>query len=96
MDTSKHTPGPWEVRVTNGRDAPAFHVAAPVLRAGGREDSIMRGDFCRSEADAALIAAAPELLAALRLAQDILAGHAPHTVGDEHQIAAALAKAGAA
>ena len=61
MNTAKHTPGPWELKACSGGpgEEPGIWVEA-----NGRP--LMRGDFCRSEADANLIAAAPELLAALR------------------------------
>lgn len=69
---ASHTPGPWEVKACNGRlgAEPGLYI-----QAGGR--NLMRGEFCRSEADANLIAAAPNLLAALnraRFALDFLSG----------------------
>ena len=93
MDTSTHTPGTWHVAMHN--EPQTYPAGAAYVAEVWAHDGEQPVAIATDSADASLIAAAPELLAALRLAQDILAGHAPHTVGDEHQIAAALAKAGA-
>lgn len=96
MTTPKHTPGPWLfgggcVETDGSPHSDRRTVIAQMISARYAGTVTAPGEC---EANGRLIAAAPDLLAALRLAQDILAGHAPHTVGDEHQIAAALAKAG--
>jgi hypothetical protein len=63
---SKHTPGPWHV--ANG------------VQIRGQRDQIARVWMMRNgegSANARLIAAAPEMLAALRLAQEWLQGSEP-------------------
>jgi hypothetical protein len=64
---SQHTPGPWEVKAVNGNPG---EYGLYIVDANGND--LMRGDFCRSDADANLIAAAPDMLAALREAQQTL------------------------
>ncbi len=53
---SAHTPGPWAIFYDNG-----INVIIPAMRDGTIADMI------RGDADAYLIAAAPEMLAALKL-----------------------------
>ena len=81
------TPGPWEpvshlVRTVRGSDGNGGYLVAecPVYNKHRAND-------------ARLIAAAPELLAALIEARDALFSVAPVTDGLEHQINAAIAKA---
>ena len=98
MDTSNHTPGPWTQLAYGGAvdgDPERIEIRSTVCNIVVAEIECHHETVTDSSADARLIAAAPELLAALHLAQAILNKHAPHTVGDDHQIAAALAKAGA-
>jgi hypothetical protein len=57
MDT-KHTPGPWEVQVFDGR--------IEVVDASGAVVLVFRNASAETLANARLIAAAPELLEALR------------------------------
>lgn len=60
--TQKHTPGPWEYEV-HGR---ARHmISAPEDRCGGYIIASMSNEAPCREANARLIAAAPDLLAAL-------------------------------
>lgn len=54
----KHTPGPWAVEDING---------VPHVYAKGREEAVAR--IVSGDADARLIAAAPELLEALKKVQ---------------------------
>lgn len=73
--------------------------------ASGVDITYPRGTVCHMTAgygqtqasDAAFIVTAcnahDDLVAALRLAQEIIDGYRPHTVGDDMQIRAALAKA---
>lgn len=64
--TTKHTPGPWET----SRDAvPAGHVQITVYAAA---DGQRVATAFREEANARLIAAAPDLLAAMEEALDAL------------------------
>jgi len=62
--TNKHTPGPWEV---SKHATPEYAPQYGVYTGNGNDFAIVNGD--NATADAALIAAAPELLAAL---QDML------------------------
>lgn len=73
---SGHTPGPWSLR---HRPSGPWTVYVPAMSDSGRERFyngiwIHQGD---NEADARLIAAAPELLEALKLAQDWLSTDDP-------------------
>jgi len=93
MAQSKHTPGPWR---TGGNELSAFNVYGPT------------GDLiaqCLSTANARLIAAAPELLAALQMALPALEwcdkqwANSPqrgHGVNVLHVVKATIAKAEAA
>jgi hypothetical protein len=89
---NKHTPGPWEVFYKAKYDE--WHVSVPMsegnMRWGLFDDGVRSEN---PEADARLIAAAPELLEALKLAQSII-GH-PDDAHSRH-IAAVIAKAEAA
>ena len=89
---SKHTPGPWTIT----RDEENYvHIsgnwvnfARVVVRFRGDKQ-----DYKTGLANARLIAAAPDMLAALKDARDALFDRAPITVGLEAQINAAIAKA---
>lgn len=83
MNTAaKHTPGPWEaVGFTIEAECNGIVVAdvrGPDRRARGKE---WREDMDYCQGNARLIAAAPELLAALQLAEAFMAGFE----GDELQ-----------
>lgn len=94
MSEPKWTPGPWAVETRDkktwvvaycGDDDPWF-VCNPELYIGpGKTD--------RAPANAHLIAAAPDLYAALDAARIILAEHEPHPLPVLAQALAALAKA---
>lgn len=62
MSNAKHTPGPWEVR---GRGLTEIGT-----RRHGRVAEVWFSDRERGKADAHLIAAAPELLAACEMIRD--------------------------
>lgn len=64
---SRHTPGPWTVRTLENFGFNVVHYI------GGDKFDIARVAKCGNEADARLIAAAPELLEALEYARGILA-----------------------
>lgn len=68
MDT-QHTPGPWTIRPYNFDNVRGAHGVFPEGRRIPICHSIMGGDLEEADANAALIAAAPELLAALRAAE---------------------------
>ena len=88
MTITKHTSGPWSLEfahvMQNGQKYWQVHDGL---------DAICCNQFCyatNNEANARLIAAAPDLLEALKLARDII-GH-PDDAGSKI-IAAAIAKA---
>lgn len=84
---SQHTPGPWLVRKTGGAGWPEQRGFA--IDFNEAQEQVV--DFVYEEADAYLIAAAPELLAALELC----AGLAAHRMTDDEwrQVQATIAKA---
>lgn len=95
----KHTPGPWEVR--KGRTLLHVVGAQPVCEISVSANHVHEdapGDkalyIARQEANARLIAAAPELLEALKKAEQMLKskGYTP-AVLKVHGITAAIAKA---
>ena len=92
-----HTPGPWDfVNGTSDGNIPAFYV-----RCGNRgiahliiEERDTRYETAHTEANARLIAAAPDLLEALKAAADYIAATIGHRGGDIMEAAdAAIARA---
>ena len=77
MTDVKHTPGPWTVSCIRLTTAPAFGPDIRLLEVGPSEDRLALVYFDMKtglgQADARLIAAAPDLLAALKTADDYLA-----------------------
>jgi hypothetical protein len=69
MSEQKHTPGPWVARKVGGQGFPG-QVGYAIDYNADQEQVV---DFVYEEADALLIAAAPDLLAALKYALDALA-----------------------
>jgi hypothetical protein len=63
--SGQHTPGPWEWDDTVWSYDPE-QQAPWLIQAGGRMDRVLGGQITCNEADARLIAAAPELLDALK------------------------------
>mgnify|MGYP001558852063 FL=1 len=74
--STKHTPGPWKYQKPRGHQHAIdrkYEVVAPIN--GGGESVIVgehTGVDCLNEANARLIAAAPDLLAALQAIEDSL------------------------
>lgn len=64
MSAPKHTPGPWRVGISKHT---VYQVAAPELRIALCSDLEEKGGREAEKANARLIAAAPDLLEALRL-----------------------------
>ena len=92
-----HTPGPWHLIGRTGRgDNGAFVLAEmdeEYVRANASEDdSLMDAANERYEANAALICAAPALLAALDLALDALYDYGDSSVIRDVEAALALAR----
>ena len=84
---TQHTPGPW---VTSKGAYGALHVGPAKLEHPGREAAQYAADrgrdlLAQREADAALIAAAPDMLAAL---QDIMAESSRDD--DDHDVIATI------
>lgn len=86
MTAPKHTPGPWEL--TTVEPGAEWHVSAPDMRcrAGswtslavvyGQEDEWEEDMREEGRANSRLVAAAPDLLAALQGFLDYHSGHAP-------------------
>jgi len=69
MSEQKHTPGPWIARQVGGPGFPG-QIGYAIDFNADQEQVV---DFVYEEADAHLIAAAPDLLAALRYALEALA-----------------------
>lgn len=92
MSTTKHTPGPWEAEVRTP-------IGITYVWQGGTENAIAKvyaGVIEDAEANARLIAAAPELLDALqsllaRVSSDIIANQCWHE--EQRAARAAIAKA---
>ena len=102
--TTKHFPGPWEFvpKLTGSENHKGFFVRAEKAARNGKWAlaEVQPGDDNGKlgEANARLIAAAPEMLAALRKAAVLLAGtclHAPELQPHEtyEAVNAAIAKA---
>lgn len=91
MSEQKHTPGPWEV-IREGRQT--MHLSIQTSDEG-QKVTLARvyvwGD--EKEANARLIAAAPELLAALQFARSVIKSGEGWTMVCEEFINAAIAKA---
>lgn len=62
VSMSAHTPGPWAV----GAEVASARFGGPSIRGGGATVAVVISGNGRADANAALIAAAPDLLAALR------------------------------
>lgn len=76
--SSKHTPGPWEAYVNNSQGYALGVMVCSGGRAGGNENLCdirdphgFEGGVAEAEANARLVAAAPDLLAALNELYDI-------------------------
>lgn len=82
---SAHTQGPWATR--NGRIYQADRETLTIAHIARAVD----GDY--SETNARLIAAAPDLLEALQLADAMLSGANMNAVTVERKVRAAIAKA---
>jgi hypothetical protein len=97
-DSEKHTPGPWTVhhrcRGCTEQDDEQLGLGLEVV---GPEPASGRGDYARA-ADARLIAAAPDLLEALREVEAIMMTVEPRSDKAEYlagrqRVLAAIAKA---
>lgn len=91
---SKHTPGPWNYTMDKERGwdfkLTADHGKTAIVSGCGCCDS----PWVSCEADARLIAAAPELLEALELVVSFVdAGQGTWTVEEQNKARAAIAKA---
>ena len=93
----KHTEGPWKYHLGNGAN-PRFHIQT----SGGyqiasttelNKHRMAAEENAAREANARLIAAAPELLGALKEAQDAFKRYNIANIGSASIVANALAKA---
>lgn len=97
MNETKHTPGPWEIRRT-GHDAKDFSIFEEGIASSSgciAKLPYRDGRECLVLANSRLIAAAPDLLAALIEAADMLdVAEFPEGVDCVRRVRAAIAKAG--
>lgn len=93
---SKHTPGPWKSVNHSWSDtsilAPDFDHAICRLDINHATEESQEADEAQMAANARLIAAAPELLEALRIVRDTL----PHINGNASSVNSLLKLTGAA
>lgn len=98
--SAQHTPGPWRVYegpLRRGFPTPIIEIKAarsdrPVVNWQGFDDGNVPAEIHR--ANARLIAAAPDLLAALKLAKSLFDANTKiGRIGDHTQINAAIDKA---
>lgn len=102
MTEHKHTPGPWTItHAIIGSSEPVKHPSAIVASPSGSVDTICDFDWMtrrgitEQQSNAALIAAAPDLLAALEAVVDCHAALTRH-VGHSDDAAVCLVTARAA
>lgn len=91
--STKHTPGPWEAIII--KPSKRDQVGTAMVRAGGSlaiECSHSGDTFAESAANARLIAAAPEMLAALKIVSNYNISPSP-SPGVLRLVDAAIAKA---
>ena len=87
--TAQHTPGPWWVTDSGVRDGGGFICARiPAQRYEGQDERFER-EFAERIANCRLIAAAPDMLAALRAVMD----PETHWAEARRQVLTAIAKA---
>ena len=67
---SEHTPGPWEASLTGGRERAVFKVGDAAGQICKLPGALWGPSGEEKEANAKLIAAAPEMLRALKHARD--------------------------
>ncbi len=70
MSESKHTPGPWKIWEHGGKDDPSCKIFAELSGLKELSVGIAQTIGGNDEANARLIAAAPELLAELKRLQE--------------------------
>ncbi len=97
MNTSKHTPGPWTKGTSNeGKECVWLNGLTEPFYGMGPDHTWID---CGTEANANLVAAAPDLLEALKEAELVLAeklrrlGADPNVSPTTHRIRAAISKA---
>lgn len=91
---SKHTPGPWEQVADSIKSRTADCVVVRLPAQTDRVGDESPEQIARWDADARLIAAAPELLEALELIVSFVdAGQGTWTLEDQQKARAAIAKA---
>jgi hypothetical protein len=95
MSEMRFTPGPWEI----SQEPPRWIIQSSGVPIGKKPICFMVGDYVKCAGDAFLIAASPDLYAALQMLHDDIAEYAKiNNLGgfdnhDMRQARAALAKA---
>lgn len=95
---SGHTPGPWRVEPYQGEDIEAevcgkWREVATLIDNAAMHDQRPIGTAFIRDANARLIAAAPDLLRACKMVADMAVSWQPLTPGDIAEVKAAIAKA---
>ena len=78
---AKHTPGPWTARINDWSRWDILYAKGILASVSKSDDPASPTPVSEIEANARLIAAAPELLAALEL---LLAFHEPDSLSDQN------------
>ena len=91
MSKTKHTPGPWRVQVTGHSFVVEAHTHTEVISVDENGNPCRWSEY--NEANARLIAAAPEMLAALETAYMALIGYLPAHRNDVTDAAISAARA---
>jgi len=86
-----HTPAPWVA--CNVGDYGDYDGRCRVILGDDLRIAVTLGDHDEGEANARLIAAAPDLLEALEATRIVLAEHEPHPLPVLAQVLAAIARA---
>lgn len=92
MSATSHTPGPWYVSTKNPRRVIESGPRRATLAIVSAKGVTFGGEQAEAEANARLIAAAPKLLEALKLAYRHLNGGGDSLTPIEHAQAHALAR----
>ena len=88
--STKHTPGPWQLGTEKTH---VFSGKVLIAGCGGYSDNFTKGLREIQQANARLIAAAPDLLHAAQIALEVLNSYAKHDIGAKDELRQAITKA---